>query len=214
MNATDSSSMPDGMVSLTTVQLMDMLAKARAEGRKENASHTGASTVNDASAPSHGLVQADAPDAPDAPAPAPVPPKPSKAKGKRKRLFLADGTEVKNPSSAYIFYCKEFRSVTKEAHPELTSTQLTAKLGTQWKALAEEEKGPYNTLAEKDKERYAAQAAEAMVSTSNGHGKKLRKASVPPVLPGATTPETSNIQPLSPPASVFKTPATGAADDA
>ena len=204
MNATDSSAMPDGMVSLTTEQLMDMLAKARAEGRKENASHTGASTVNDASAPSHGPVQADAPDAP-----APVPPKPSKGKGKRKRLFLADGTEVKNPSSAYIFYCKEFRSVTKEAHPELTSTQLTAMLGTQWKALAEEEKGPYNTLAEKDKERYAAQAAKAMVSTSNGHGKKPRQASVPPVLPGATTPETSNIQPLSPPTSVFKTPSGG-----
>ena len=205
MNTTDIHTMPDGMISLTTKQLMDMLAKARAEGRTENVSHLAASAVNDASPPLQAPLQADAP----------VPPKPSKGgKGKRKRLVLADGTEVKNPSSAYIFYCKEFRIATKEAHPELKSTQLTAKLGAQWKALTEEEKGPYNTLAEKDKARYAAQAAEAMALSSDGHGKTPRQALMPPVLPGDTTPETSNIQPCSPPTSVFKTPSTGGAEGA
>jgi hypothetical protein len=157
-------------------------------------------------------------------------------KKKRKRITLPDGTEVKNPTSAYIFYCKKHRTETKEANPELKSTELTAALGAKWSALTDEGKAPYNTLAAADKERYAAQVAQAAEAASGAPtGATAAPApapapaptaappAAPPVLPGGATTPALDIQPVSPPSSpmtssaapaVFKTGAPNASSNA
>ena len=87
--------MPTGAtISLTTSQLMKMLAEAKAEGRAEVLQQLGMPS-------STGVASSAAQPA----APAPIPCKPSK--GKRKRITLPDGAVVRNPTSAYIFFCKK-----------------------------------------------------------------------------------------------------------
>ena len=225
--------MPAGTtISLTTSQLVKMLTEAKAEGRAEALQELGMSGNPATAAPA---AQPPAP-APTVAQDAATQPPPKK---KRKRITLPDGTEVKNPTSAYIFYCKKHRTETKEDNPELTSTQLTAALGAQWSALTDEGKAPYNALAAADKERYAAQvaqAAEAASGASTGATAAPAPAptapapaptaappAAPPVLPGGAAAPTLDIQPVSPPSSpmastaaptVFKTGATNASSSA
>lgn len=207
--------MPAGAtISLTTSQLMKMLAEAKAEGRAEvfqelgMPSSTGvASSVPQPAAPAPTVAQ----DVATQPPP----------KKKRKRITLPDGTEVKNPTSAYIFYCKKHRTETKEANPELKSTELTAALGAQWSALTDEGKAPYNALAAADKERYAAQVAQAAEAASGAStGATVAPAptaapaaapppTAPPTLPGAAAP-TPTIEPVPPPSSLMPSPAATA----
>jgi hypothetical protein len=49
--------------------------------------------------------------------------------------------------SGYIVYCQEERSNIKAKNPELSPTQITSALGSQWKALDEDEKAAYNEKA-------------------------------------------------------------------
>jgi hypothetical protein len=49
--------------------------------------------------------------------------------------------------SGYIVYCQEERSNIKARNPELTPTQITSALGSQWKALDDEERAAYNEKA-------------------------------------------------------------------
>ena len=212
--------MPTGAtISLTTSQLMKMLAEAKAEGRAEVLQQLGMPS-------STGVASSAAQPA----APAPIPCKPSK--GKRKRITLPDGAVVKNPTSAYIFFCKKHRTETKEANPELKSTELTAALGAKWSALMDEGKTPYNALAAADKERYVAQVAQAAeaasgASTGATEAPAPAPAAAPPaapsVLPGGEAALTLDIQPVPPPSppmtssaapTVFKTGAPNASSSA
>ena len=234
-SAATTNTMPAGTtISLTTSQLVKMLTEAKAEGRAEALQELGMS-ANSATAAAAAHTPAPAPTVAQDAATQPPP------KKKRKRITLPDGTEVKNPTSAYIFYCKKHRTETKEDNPELTSTQLTAALGAQWSALTDEGKAPYNALAAADKERYAAQvaqAAEAASGASTGATAGPAPAptaaapapaptaappAAPPLLPGGTAASALDIQPVSPPSSpmaspaaptVFKTGATNASSSA
>ena len=49
--------------------------------------------------------------------------------------------------SGYIVYCQEERSNIKARNPELSPTQITSALGSQWKALDDEERAAYNEKA-------------------------------------------------------------------
>ena len=209
--------MPVGTISLTTQQLMEMLANARAEGRAEALKELGVASSTGGVAPAVPFASAAAP-APTVAQDAATQPPPKK---KRKRITLPDGTDVKNPTSAYIFYCKKHRAETKEANPELKSTELTAALGAQWSALTDKGKAPYNTLAAADKERYAAQvaqAAEAASGASMGATGTTAAApapgaappTAPPVLPGAAAPSPSIIEPVPLPPSLMQSPAATA----
>ena len=217
--ATTTNTMPVGTISLTTQQLMEMLANARAEGRAEALKELGVASSTGGVAPAVPSAAAPAPMVAQDAATQPPP------KKKRKRITLPDGTDVKNPTSAYIFYCKKHRAETKEANPELKSTELTAALGAQWSALTDEGKAPYNTLAAADKERYAAQVAQAAEAASGASmgvsmgatdttaaapAPGAAPPTAPPVLPGAAAPSPDIIEPVPLPPSLMPSPAATA----
>lgn len=56
--------------------------------------------------------------------------------------------------SSYIFFCKEHREKLKKDKPDLTTKEITAELGKLWRELTDNEREPYNKLAETDKVRY------------------------------------------------------------
>lgn len=211
--------MPVGTISLTTQQLMEMLANARAEGRAEALKELGVASSTGGVAPAVPFASA-APPAPTvAQDAATQPPPKKKRKRKRKCITLPDGAVVRNITSAYMFYCNKHRAETKEANPELKPTELTAALGAQWSALTDEGKAPYNTLAAADKERYAAQvaqAAEAASGASMGATDTTAAApaaappTAPPVLPGAAAPSPDIIEPVPLPPSLMPSPAATA----
>ena len=137
-----------------------------------------------------------------------MPAKHPPTKNKRKRIVLADGTVVKNPTSAYFFYCKKHRTAIKDANPELKSTEVTSKLGAQWNALTNDDKEPYKNLAAEDKARYASQVAEAASVPTDAVAPSTTAFPpvAPPVLPQATlldvpaeTSATMDVQPIPTP---------------
>ena len=94
--------------------------------------------------------------------------KPKKAKavkdGKRKKA-KGDGPQVKRASSAYIHFTTDFRKKLKEKCEKkgdsLPKANEVAKMaGEAWKNLTDEEKKPYNILAQEDKERYLKEVSK------------------------------------------------------
>jgi hypothetical protein len=79
-------------------------------------------------------------------------PKPSKKKDAKKVQ------EVKKPTTAYVFFCREQKPVLLENNPELTKNEILKELSTMWKQLKEEKNtSKYDKMANKDKERYNKQ---------------------------------------------------------
>ena len=66
----------------------------------------------------------------------------------------------KRALTAYIFFCKEHRSVLKEEKPNLSTKEITTELGKRWKDLSEKDRKPFDKLAAKDKERYLKEKVE------------------------------------------------------
>lgn len=94
--------------------------------------------------------------------------KPKKTKtvkdGKRKKA-KGDGPQVKRASSAYIHFTTDFRKKLKEKCEKkgdsLPKANEVAKMaGEAWKNLTDEEKKPYNILAQEDKERYLKEVSK------------------------------------------------------
>ena len=56
------------------------------------------------------------------------------------------------PKSAYNFYVAEVRAKVKEENPDMKFGDISKKVGEMWKALSEEEKKPYQEMADKNKE--------------------------------------------------------------
>jgi hypothetical protein len=69
-------------------------------------------------------------------------------KGKTKRVGPKRGL------TAYIFFCKEHRSIIKDEDPSLSAKDVTSELGKKWNNLSEKDRTPFNKLAELDKIRY------------------------------------------------------------
>jgi len=72
------------------------------------------------------------------------------AKKKRKK----DPNAPKKPASAYFHFSKKMRPKIKEDNPAATFGELGKLLGAAWKGLPADEKKPYETAAEEDKQRY------------------------------------------------------------
>ena len=60
----------------------------------------------------------------------------------------------KRARSAYIFFCGDQRDRIKNKYPNMSTTELTSKLGSLWRSLSEKDRKPYNDMALKDKVRY------------------------------------------------------------
>lgn len=71
---------------------------------------------------------------------------------KIKRKRIKNPNEPKRAWSAFFFYCNEFRSEIKDAHPDWRIGDVAKELGKRWEICLD--KGKYEKLSKTDKERY------------------------------------------------------------
>lgn len=78
---------------------------------------------------------------------APVKKEPTKRKMKK--------SDVKKPTSAYLYFVSDYRKVLKKKGKEINKVQEVAKLcGIAWKSMTDEEKAPYTAKYATDKARF------------------------------------------------------------
>ena len=75
------------------------------------------------------------------------------AKGK------ASKDEPKRPTTSYMYFSNERREAIRKEKPGTSITDCSKIIGTEWKALTEEQKQPYIEMATKDRERYNGEKA-------------------------------------------------------
>ncbi|KAF9202509.1 Non-histone chromosomal protein 6 [Haplosporangium sp. Z 27] len=78
---------------------------------------------------------------------------------KRKRKAKKDPNAPKNPMSAYLLFCEEWREKVKAQNPDSSFGELGRLLGEQWRAYTEDQKAPYLAKHEKAKQKYATEKA-------------------------------------------------------
>jgi len=70
----------------------------------------------------------------------------------KKRVKKSD---VKKPTSAYLYFVSDYRKILKKRGKEINKVQEVAKLcGIAWKSMTDEEKAPYLAKYATDKERF------------------------------------------------------------
>jgi hypothetical protein len=83
---------------------------------------------------------------------------------KKKRVTKAG---PKRASSAYIYFCKDYRSKIKEENPELTPSEIMKEMGRVWREeMTDKKKKKYIKLNEEDKERYLEEKSNWVDSDS------------------------------------------------
>jgi len=65
-----------------------------------------------------------------------------------------DPNAPKKWKTGYILFCVDQRDKLKSENGTLSATEITSRLGAQWKNLSEKEKAKYEVLSNKDKVRY------------------------------------------------------------
>ncbi|KAF9348803.1 Non-histone chromosomal protein 6 [Mortierella sp. AD094] len=78
---------------------------------------------------------------------------------KRKRKAKKDPNAPKNPMSAYLLFCEEWREKVKAQNPDSSFGELGRLLGEQWRAYTDDQKAPYIAKHEKAKAKYATEKA-------------------------------------------------------
>ena len=59
-----------------------------------------------------------------------------------------------------MYFSQDWRERIKTENPDVSFGEIGRLLGLKWKALAEEEKKPYEDMASRDKKRHEAEKAE------------------------------------------------------
>lgn len=70
----------------------------------------------------------------------------------------------RRPQCAFFFYIADRRASLREEQPGLKAMDTGRVLGDEWNKLTEEEKVPYQELAQKDRERYNEEKEELGLS--------------------------------------------------
>lgn len=83
------------------------------------------------------------------------------AKKAPKRQPKPKKTGPKKPKSGFMFFSQERRKTLKEEQPNVSITDASKIIGAEWKKLSEEDKRPYDELAQKDRERYRKEKEDA-----------------------------------------------------
>ena len=65
-----------------------------------------------------------------------------------------DPNRVKKPKSGYLFFCEDKRESVSKKNPNKKMGEISKILGELWRALSDKEREKYETLHQKDKERY------------------------------------------------------------
>jgi len=71
----------------------------------------------------------------------------------------AKKTGPKGPRSAFMYYSQEKRAALKAEDPSLSFADLGREVGKAWNKATQSEKDKFQKLADKDKQRYAAEKA-------------------------------------------------------
>ncbi|KAG0235479.1 Non-histone chromosomal protein 6 [Actinomortierella wolfii] len=82
-----------------------------------------------------------------------------KEEGKRKRRQKKDANAPKNPLSAYLLFCEEWREKVRAEHPDASFGEIGKLLGQQWRDYTDEQKAPYIAKHEKAKAKYNQEKA-------------------------------------------------------
>jgi hypothetical protein len=72
----------------------------------------------------------------------------------KKAKKVKDPNAPKKALSTWIFFTNDTRPKLKEENPDKSMTELTTMMSLMWKDISEEDKAPFNKMAEEDKERY------------------------------------------------------------
>jgi len=83
-----------------------------------------------------------------------MPARRKKKKHKKKKKRINDGTHVKRAVSAYIFFLIKNQPAVKSANPTYKVGQVAQEIGKMWRAMNDEQKGPYVAMQADDQERH------------------------------------------------------------
>ena len=81
-------------------------------------------------------------------------PKPKKTSSSTKKTKKKKNNSIKRNLNPYMFFSSDRRGEVVLANPEDKMSEIAKKLGVLWKELNEEDKAPYQLLADQDKTRY------------------------------------------------------------
>jgi hypothetical protein len=93
-------------------------------------------------------------------------------------MVLPNGEKLKKNKNAFMFYRQENIERIKAENPDAKMTEQTVILGEEWRALTEDQKSEYQTMAEEDKTRYEAEkltATETAVEPKKKRNAKAKK---------------------------------------
>jgi len=79
---------------------------------------------------------------------------------KGKRRYPKGVGAPKQPLSGYVHFLNERREAVRASNPDITFSDLSKKLASEWSSLPEAEKIQYNELAKRDKDRYDKEFAD------------------------------------------------------
>ncbi|KAG0252522.1 Non-histone chromosomal protein 6 [Mortierella polycephala] len=78
---------------------------------------------------------------------------------KRRKKAKKDPNAPKNPMSAYLLFCEEWREKVKAQNPDASFGEIGRLLGEKWRSYSADQKGPYVAKHEKAKAKYVVDKA-------------------------------------------------------
>jgi hypothetical protein len=102
-------------------------------------------------------------------------PKATKKGTPKKRVPKAKSNAPKRPMSAFFFYMKDNRAAIIRDNNNPPFLEVSKIGGTQWKALKPAQKAKYQTMAEKEKQRYATEMLTYVPSPEDKKKKRKKK---------------------------------------
>ncbi len=88
-----------------------------------------------------------------------------------------DKDSLKKNKSSYIFFCSSKREEVKNNNDGISNTEITIKLAQLWKQLSDEDKKPFEDLAQQDKLRYNNEMTEYTEKNKNSEVESKIKSS-------------------------------------
>eukprot|EP00037_Helgoeca_nana_P011013 m.98231 g.98231 ORF g.98231 m.98231 type:complete len:337 (-) comp20553_c0_seq1:41-1051(-) len=98
----------------------------------------------------------------------------NKKRKKKEKLTLADPNRVKRVCPAYIFFANKHRRIVMNAHPHMTTGEVSKVLGQMWHALPLADREDFFALHEQDKIRHANELQARLDRVEQGDNSPLQ----------------------------------------